>query len=313
MSEVRTTIRSCALVGLLLAACFADLRAQVRLPSLNGHRFVTSELVDDPFVATHFVNQLGVGFATNSEFPLYVFEGDTLTAPRGTQIFAVIRFDYQQRVQEWISARFSFQTLARMGTDAISLLGAGVTASTEMRFDWKIGLLRSEKSSLALDVGLLNQNTTYVDIAGFINDIIDREDASLVESIPAIRATLGLRYAHAFNPVLGVVVSGDLLIGENAQDRDSDAWAETTIAAGLSVNGHAKGIPLGAFLAYSFSSDSFDQRSPNERSQIIELKIIYSEPGDFMIGPAVYWASLPGFFDNSLTFLNVSLRSRYYF
>jgi hypothetical protein len=312
MSGLRRISYAASIIA-LVGMTALDSSAQLRVPNLNGHRFIASETVSDPFVNTYIVNQVGLGMATDLDFPLYEFNGDTLFAPRGDLIFAALRFDYQQRIKRWLAVSMSFKTFGRLGTNAGSLLSAGITASTDLRLDWLIKLYENERSALSVDLGFRNSNTTVVDVFSFVEDIIEGEEAKLVDSIPSVHVVGGVRYAYAFSSLLGIKLFGTILYGDKTQNRDSGDELNFEFGGALSIDPRQRfGIPVGALLGYSRRTLSLGLDDNSSDSHEVEVKIEYTKPDDFSFGPSVSWASLPGLYSR-VSFVNVAFSSRYYF
>ncbi|MFC2085963.1 hypothetical protein ACFLRO_01985 [Bacteroidota bacterium] len=305
-------LSTCA-IGLLLLA-FADCSAQMRVPNLGGHRFIPSESNGDPFVNTHVVSQVGIGSATNLEFPLFEFNGDTLFAPRGNLLLAVLRFDYQQRIKKWLGVRASFSTVGRLGTDAGSLLAAGVTASTDLRFEWLVNVMQNDRSALSAIVGYRNATATVVDVFSFVEDVIDGEDAKLVDSIPSVQVLGGVRYAYGFSSLFGIKLSGIILYGDKRQVRVSEPEVNYEFGLSLSLDPREKlGFPIGVLASYSLRTLTIGKDEGDSDSMQLELKFDYTKPNDFSIGPAITWSRSPGLYQTSITILQVAISSRYYF
>lgn len=311
--RVRHIASSIFVLGLLMISV-VDCSAQMKVPSLNGHRFIPSESAADPFVNTHVVSQVGIGTATDLEFPLFEFEGDTVFAPRGDLLFAVLRFDYQQRIKKWLAVRASFSTLGRLGTDAVALLSAGVTASTDLRLEWLFNLIQNDKSAFSAVVGYRNAGTTVVDVVGFVDDIIGGKDARLVDSIPSVHAIGGIRYAYGFSSTFGIKLIGTILYGDQRQVRDNKSELNYEFGVSLSIDPREKfGIPIGVLASYSLRTLSLGRDNGESDSMELELKFDYTKPNDFSFGPSITWARSPGLYQDSIQFVSVSISSRYYF
>lgn len=286
----------------------------IRIPSLNGHRFIPSELVSDPFVNTYMVSQLGAGIATDLEFPPIEVGGDTLFLPRGDQLFLVLGYEYQQRIKKWLAVRATFSTVGRLGTEAAVLLLAGITASTDLRLEWLMNLVRNERSTLSLNLGYRNTSTTVVDLFGFVQDVIDGKDSKLVDTIPSVQAIAGVRYAYGISSLVGVKFSGTVLYGDKVNQRDVGDEVNFEAGLGVSLDPRKKfGIPVGVLVSYSFRTLRISRSDKASDTQRIELKIDYTKPNDFSFGPSLSFARIPGTFGGTVSFVSVTLTSRYYF
>ncbi len=307
-------------LGVVLAtdssAQLVDSPVRVKIPTLNGHRFIPSETVPDPFVNTYMLSKLGVGVATDLEFPLIEIGGDTLFLPRGDQLFVVLEYRYQQRIKKWLAVKVGFSTLARLGTDAGSLLLAGITASTDLRFEWLISVIQNDRSTLSFDLGFRNAGTTVVDVFGFVEDVIDGVDSKLVDTIPSTQAIAGVRYAHGFSSLVGVKLATTMFYGSKEQLRDPANEINFEFGVGVSLDPRKRfGIPVGVLASYAFRTLSLGREDSSSDAQEFELKFDYTKPNDFSFGPSITWQKLPNVFSGSgsVSSLNLALTSRYYF
>jgi len=296
------------------AAQVDDGSAQVRVPSLNGHRFIPSETVRDPFVNTYMLSQLGGGIATDLVLPLIEIDGDTLFLPSGDQLFVVLQYQYQQRIKKWLAVNVGFSTLGRLGTDAGALLLAGVTAATDLRLEWLFNVMRNDRSALSFNLGFRNASTTVVDLFGFVEDVIDGVDSKLVDTIPSSQAIAGARYAYGFSSLVGVKISGTIFYGSKSKLRDPDNEVNFEFGGGVSLDPRKRfGIPVGVIVSYAFRTLSLGRDDSGSDSQEYELKFDYTKPNDFSFGPAITLKRFPGISGGSESSLNVTLTSRYYF
>jgi hypothetical protein len=306
------------LVSLLLViGCAAPSIAQtgpVRVPVLSGHRFIASDIVEDPFGETFIVTQLGGGVASDLDFPLFEVGGDTIFAPRGDLLFAVLKFEYRQRIKRWLSVNGAFKTIGRLGTEAQSLLLAGVTASSQFDFEWIVTAHRSERSALAVGLGFRRASTTNVDLFRFVEDVVGGEEARLVDTVPSVQSFVNLRYARALSRLVGMKVEGGLLYGEQTQSRESGNELNWRFGLSLSVDPREKlGIPVGVLASYAITTLSIGLEDAASDTQEFELKIEYTAPSEFSIGPSLGATRLPATYQDAVWFVNVLIASRYYF
>jgi hypothetical protein len=302
---------------LILSVGVAQVRAQVgpnRVPSLKGHRFLVSEAVADAFVNTNLLNALGGGIASDMKFPLFEIGGDTLFAPRGDVLFAVLNFEYRQQIKNWLAVHGRFKTLGRLGTNAQSLLTVGVTAATTFEFGWLINLHKSDQSVLSVDLGFARSSTTLVDIFRFVGDIVDGEEAALVQSVPSVQGIASLRYAHGFSPLVGLQAYAEMQYGEDSQSRDEGNQFYWLLGGAVSVDPKPNyGVPIAALLSYSFRTLTLGFPDAGNDSMLFELKLEYSATTDFATGPTISIQRLPGTYQSRVTLISATISSRYYF
>lgn len=112
--------------------------------SLAGHAFTPNNLVPDPFIKTFIRNSVGIGSAVDIEFPVAIIDGDTIVGFDGDLVFALLDFEYQRTLRDWLAARGQFKLQARLGTNVGSLLASGITASTGFELGWLARLFQTD-------------------------------------------------------------------------------------------------------------------------------------------------------------------------
>jgi hypothetical protein len=296
-----------------LATSFAQTQP-LRVPNLGGHRFIATDIVEDPFVETFIVTQLGMGVAADLEFPLFEIDGDTVFAPQGDVLFALLKFQYRQRIKRWLAVTGSFRTIGRLGTEVQSILLAGVTASTEFEFEWLVNVVRSDRSAVSLGFGFRRASTTVVDIFRFVEDVIDGEQSRLVDNIPSVQGTASVRFAHAFSSLIGAKFEAGAQYGEQTQARESGSEFNWRFGVSLSVDPREKfGIPIGVLASYALTTLSIGLEDAATDTQEFELKFEYTSPNDFSIGPTIGATRVPAVYQDAVWFTNLLIASRYYF
>ena len=141
-------------------------------PSMGGHSFTETVDVPSPYVRTFIRNRLGMGQALNLEIPPIEVGGVQISGLEGSLLFAILDFEYQYAIKDWIAIRARFVGSGRLGSDTLALLYEGVTMSTGYEFGWLIHLQEREKTALSLDLNLSNRSFTGVNITQFVDDII---------------------------------------------------------------------------------------------------------------------------------------------
>jgi len=88
--------------ALSAAAKEGDPMAEGRERHLNGHGFLPSFYVDDPFVSSTFQTHVGAGMAVDLKTPFRDFDGDVLYVLEGDLVVASLGLGYQQKLgQKW--------------------------------------------------------------------------------------------------------------------------------------------------------------------------------------------------------------------
>jgi hypothetical protein len=316
MNACRRSVQVAAFAALV---CIISMPVQAQdipgpYPQLDGHRFSPTRTVPDPWVRSHVVSYLGLGQATDLLQPPIVIDGDTIPGLAGELLYATLDFEYQQKIVDWFAFRAAYAVDARLGTELGTLLARGVNTITGFELGWLARVLESERDMLSLDFQVSNKSVTAVDIAGFVEDVIDGIDASIVRKSNTLRVSGGGRYAHAFSPLFGIIAIGNLGLGESVR-RNEDDEVFTQLGAQLDFDLDSwRDIPINVALGYLY--DSYPEASEDVEGSISTgyLRIGYVARNDFTIGLQLSGSSVPlQGDDNRAKFGIVEFDLRYYF
>jgi hypothetical protein len=228
-----------------------------KAPRKNGHTFSPVTGVPDAFVRSYINNELGISRTSSVDIPLGIVGEDTLFASRGSLAFANLGLEYQQTIKDWIAFRAKFNVNGRLGTGTAALLSSGVSAATGFELGWLVRLMETDRGYMSLSLDVRNNSFTTINIIDFVDDIIEGQDAELVRSTPSMRAGVGLRYSHAFSPLVGAIGFFDTGFGESVDRTSEDEWF-TRFGATVDFDLAAVDwVPIG--LAVGYLQDSFPE------------------------------------------------------
>jgi hypothetical protein len=254
-------------------------------PELAGHTFVSTDLVPDAFVRTFVRNSLGYAEALEIDYPALVVGGDTLLALNGDLIYAILGFEYQYAVKDWIAARVAIGARTRLGTQLSSLVADGVNVSSGSEFGWLVRLSQTRTISLCGGLSVSNQSATVIDVQQFVEDVIgDVPNPVLIDDVPAVRTSGSLRFAWAASRPFGVTLLADGSYGESPWRREPNSW-EYGLGASVDFDaGAAWGIPIGVALAYRQTSLPLLTTSGEaDNAYSTVLRLAYNARPDFLI------------------------------
>lgn len=286
---------------------------QWKTPRLAGHSLSTG-VVPDPFVRSFLRTQIGIAETHDLDIPLGVVDGDTLFASRGSLLFANLEFEYQQTIRDWIAFRVQFGLLGRLGTGTSALIASGVSATTGFELGWLVRLLEGDRDYLSLSFDVQNSSFTTINIADFVQDIVDGEEAELVRKTPSMRVGGGLRYAHAFSPLFGGMAYAETGWGESVDRRSQDEWF---LRFGLSVDADLAAVgwlPIG--LALGYDQDSFPEGGADitDVTRAINLRIGYTGRPDLALGLIANYTTFPTRqLEERIHTVSLNFEFRYYF
>ncbi|MCL7970798.1 MAG: hypothetical protein M8866_01745 [marine benthic group bacterium] len=285
-----------------------------KAPHKNGHTFSPALGVPDAFVRSYIRTNVGLSNTFDVDIPLGVVGSDTLFASRGSLLFALLGLEYQQTIKDWIAFRAAFKVNGRLGTGTSALLASGVSASTGFELGWLMRLLETDKSYLSLSFDVRKSDFTTINIADFVEDVIDGEDAELVGKTPSMRAGAGVRFTHAFSPLIGLVSFLETGYGESVDRTKEDEWF-TRFGATVDFDLAAVNwLPVG--LAAGYSQDSFPEGGADITDVVrtILFRIGYTGREDLNLGLNFRYASFPTeSLDTKIKSTGVDFDIRYFF
>ncbi len=287
---------------------------EFRIPRLGDHRFTPNTLTGDPFIKTYIRNSLGIGQSMDLFIPILEIDGDRVIGLKGDLLKAILEFEFQQAVKDWVAFRIQVRVMGRLGTGTQSLLATGVTANTGFEFGWMFKLAQDEKTALSGTINVQNNSVTTVDFLGFVEGVINPPSQSLVKTTPVTRGGGGLLYAWAASDLIGFTFKGETGMGESADRSESDQWFVNFGAAADFDLKTKTVVPLGLAIAYRV--DSFPEAGEElvDVKHDLALRIAYTGTTDFLLSlDFTYgWFKVEGRSDTS-RFVSTLLNLRYYF
>lgn len=285
-----------------------------KAPHKNGHTFSPVGGVPDAFVRSYIRNSIGMSQTADLEFPLGVINGDTVYASRGALLFANLGLEYSQTIKDWIAFRAKFQVNGRLGTGTSALLATGVSATTGFELGWLIRLMETDKGYMSLSFDVKNNGFTTINLSDFIEDIINDRNAELVKNTPSMRAGVGLRYTHAFSPLVGLVSFFETGYGESVDRVSEDEWF-TRFGATVDFDLGAVGwLPIG--LAAGYTQDSFPEGGADITDVVraFVFRIGYVGREDLALGLNFSYATFPtDNIDTKIKSTGLTFDIRYFF
>lgn len=254
-----------------------------RIPRLGDHRFTPNPLAGLPFIDTYVRNSVGIGKAVDLYVPLLEIDGEPVVGLQGDLMNAILEFEFQQAIKDWVAFRAQIRVLGRLGTETQSLLSQGVTANMGFEFGWMFKLHQGDKTALSGTLNVWNNSITGVDLLGFVNGVVEGTNAPLVRKVPVVRGGGGLRYAWAVSELVGLDFLGETGMGESADRSQEDEWF-FKFAAAIDFDLRSKtDLPFGIALAYYI--DTFPEGGTEIADTISNtaLRLAYTGTTDFQI------------------------------
>ncbi|MDP2471064.1 MAG: hypothetical protein Q8W45_05740 [Candidatus Palauibacterales bacterium] len=311
-ASVLALVAGCVLAGPAGAQDSGD--AEWKAPHKDGHTFSPISGVPDAFVRSYINNEVGISHTSSTEIPVGIVGGDTLFASRGSLLFVNLKVEYQQEIKDWIAFHAQFGVFGRLGTGTSALLKTGVSATTGFELGWLLRLLETERGYLSASVFARNTNFTTINIADFVNDILAGQSSELVRKTPSMRVGGGLRYTHAFSPLIGLVSFAETGWGESVDRLSDDEWF---LRFGATVDFDLAAVgwpPIG--LAAGYLQDSFPEGGADitDVTRSFLFRVGFTGREDLGLGLNLNYTRFPTEqLDKTLNAIGASLDIKYYF
>jgi hypothetical protein len=290
----------------------------VKLPQLGRHTFVPSDYVPGPFIQTYIRNALGYAQSVELTAPPITIAGETVGGLKGDLLFAVLEFEYQHAVKEWLAVNAQIHALSRLGTETQSLLFQGVTAAAGFKLGWLFKLWRNDRMLLSGAMDVMNNSVTIIDLAQYIEGIIAAggltPDNKLVNVTPSVRGGGGLRWAYGVSQLVGLTFSVEGSYGESMTLRTGNQWY-LDLGGAASLDLYAKhGIPLGFVIGFRQASVASLGGDLDDKARNGILRISYTGRKDFSVGMESYFQSArPNNLEKPVRSMGTVVTMRYYF
>lgn len=290
----------------------------VKLPHLGEHVFVPSDYVPGPFIQTYIRNALGYAQSVELTAPPIVIAGKTVGGLKGDLLFAVLEFEYQHAVKDWLAVDVQVQGLSRLGTETQSLLFQGVTAAVGYKLGWLFRLWRNERMLLSGKLDVMNNSFTTINLAQYIENIIAAGGLSpenkLVNATPSVRGGGGLRWAYGVSQLVGLTFAIEGSYGESMTLRAGNQWY-LDLGGAASLNLYEKhGIPLGFVIGFRQASVAELGGDLDDKARNGVFRLSYTGRKDFSLGLESYFQSVrPNNLEKPVRSMGTVMTMRYYF
>lgn len=263
-----------------------------KMPSLNGHKFLTSSYLRSSFISTNFQTNVGFGSTSLLEVPGIEIGDYEIFKFQGQVMFFDLDVEYQQRFTPWLALYFSMKVAGRAGTDISTMLVDGVNAISGGNIGWLINMVQTEKFNLSGTVSLANLNGSFINITKYIEEVINDEPYPSVSGVvPSMIAGLGLRSAYAFNPTYGLQLNLDYGYGESFERDQTKGFFMLGLMGDMDFKPKHH-VPLALGFGYSLSTSPEVVMNEGGTSNLFTGRIAYSGANDFDLGIQITYYDL---------------------
>ncbi len=251
---------------------------------LNGHIFNSINTSKSAFINTYLNTEIGIGNTGNINLPGIKIGDHEVLSFTGSITFITTNIDYRQKINDWLVLRLAMSVGGRIGTNMSTILVDGLNTFNGGSVGWDFRLIQKQKFQMAGSVFLKNTTGSFIDIAGYVRDLIDDNPfAEAFKKVPVLTAGLGGQGAYAFNKTYGLQFGGDLSYGESFVRNEKSFFSSFNISGDMDLMPKRK-IPLGFAVGYEISSNPEDTYMESIYTNIFSSRISYTGSSDFDLG-----------------------------
>jgi hypothetical protein len=281
-------------VSLSAAAKEGDPLAEGTERHLNGHGFLPSVYVNDPFVSSTFSNYTGGGMAMDLTTSFRDLDGNELFKLQGDLFFAALGLGYQQKLGSKWAVGANLSGLVKSGTNAESFLTEGADVDRQGALWLKFRLKRTDICQLAVGLKWSYAKTLYFTPYEFARDIgnnVPVDEASILINSKVWTSRMTFNWARGFSPAFGLRVNAEFGLYEVPETSGvSKGSHRVGILGEYDLQATRAGIPLGFSLGYTQALPNDD---PFTGLSGALLGFWYTGKEDFVVGVESGFMNLP--------------------
>jgi hypothetical protein len=232
--------------------------------TLGEHYFTPNNTLKHPFILTNVRMSIGIGGISDIRFPLVEIGEQQYLYLQGSIFAALLSFEYQHAVKDWLAVFLRFGLLGRLGSDFSTLVVQGINYTTTFDIGWMIRVYRKDKFALSTSISVTNGNYSLISLQNFVNDIISGvPNARLSTKNNVLFGLLGFKAAYGFTKFFGLNGIVEFGYGETIQRKLQNTFFNIIgINADMDFRGIIK-TPL------SFSIGYFHTTYPQNNNDVI--------------------------------------------
>lgn len=251
---------------------------------LGVHYFTPGNVIKAPFILTHVRTSLGLGGVNGLKYPLINLGDKEFIYMQGDILAAVLQFEYQHAVKEWLAVFARFGLTARIGSSMATLTTQGINYATTFNVGWMIKLYRHDKFALSTSVEVTSGNYALINLQEFVNDIVEgKANPRLLNNTNAVFGHVGLRPAYGINRFLGFNAVVDLGYGETIAKGSGNKFF-TVLGINADMNFYPLiETPVALLLGYLYSSYPEENPDAVYSTHAVISQISYIGRSDFIL------------------------------
>lgn len=265
--------------------------------ALNGHRFLPSSDLPDPFVNTFMRSAVGAGTAMNLRAPIEDLDGNVLDTLDGSIAFLTLDYEYQQAVNRWLALRANVTGGARLGTDLQAMLFQGVTGVVGAGLGTTVRILEREKVYLAAVGDVVWNKGYFVTPLDWVRDVIDNglgnDSSKLVADASNLVASGGARLAYSPHRAWGFTALAEFGFSEPFREDVGKTRGLARFGGTIGYDfGASTPLPIGLLGGFRWENFASGGDDVADRTWRGFLGISYTGRDDFNVGIEIAFARL---------------------
>jgi len=304
-----------------------EIKQDRKLPILDGHRFIPSSTVPDPFITTYLRSNTGFGLLLDASIPVLT-EADTIAVLEGDIAFALLGFEYQQAIVDFLALRIGFGGAIRTGTSGETLLAEGLNASYTFAVGVTGRVFRTENFLLSVVADYGSNKLIAMDPFGFAQRVTEEcagapdipqcildSDEELLVTGRSDAITGGAR--GAWSPIDWFGLRGRVEVGAGDAFDPESSLSTTILNLGVAADVdllEVTSVPLGFLLG--FDGQLFGSRGSDiaESATRFSLGLFYTGRQEFSVGvEGIFGRVALSQSDENVDSITFNFRLRYFF
>lgn len=304
-----------------------EIKQDRKLPILDGHRFIPSSTVPDPFITTYLRSNTGFGLLLDASIPVLT-EADTIAVLEGDIAFALLGFEYQQAIVDFLALRIGFGGAIRTGTNGETLLAEGLNATYSFAVGLTGRVFRTENFLLSVVADYANNKLIAMDPFGFAQRVTEEcadapdipqcildSDEELLVTGTSNAITGGAR--GAWSPIDWFGLRGRVELGAGDAFDPESSFSTTILNLGVAADVdllEVTAVPLGFLLG--FDGQLFGRRGSDiaESAKRFNLGLFYTGRQEFSVGvEGIFGRVALSQSDQTIDSITFNFRLRYFF
>jgi hypothetical protein len=293
----------------------AQEKDSTRLPALGDHVFTTITNVQDPFIKTKFVLNVGIANLFNTEIPVTLTEINKTISFKPKIFFVVGGLEYQQAINNWSALYLTTFGAARVGINLLSIATQGISAASIFKIGMLFNIVENENLSFSASMGLTNSSLTFISLQNQFDGIeTDSSQYQIINSFQVLTGNLQLSFAYKFSSILGLIVSGTGGYGE-IYELNSDSEFNWLFGTALSVDlNNWIHIPFGVGFGGTVGTENWSFLGTNDPVYTVNLNLSFINQNDLSISWENYIQILKQYTYNKTFYFHYSrIYLNYYF